>query len=84
MEYHPRFPTFGQCVSKGYFSSKIHERIYTLSTLAVMYFLPLLVILFCYPAILLKIHISARESLQGAYEILFPTSYKTEYIFRRS
>ncbi|RWS26368.1 ACP receptor 2 long-like protein [Leptotrombidium deliense] len=56
IERHPIFPGFTQCMSDNYFTSKWKERMYNVTSLCGMYFVPLIVIVFCYSNILYTLH----------------------------
>ncbi|XP_054290441.1 adipokinetic hormone/corazonin-related peptide receptor variant I-like, partial [Macrosteles quadrilineatus] len=59
---HPEYPEFFQCVSFDYFSTEFSEKAYNFFCLGVMYFLPLVVIMFAYTCILFKILSKTRQN----------------------
>ncbi|OXA59932.1 Gonadotropin-releasing hormone receptor [Folsomia candida] len=61
VETHPKFITFRQCVTSSFLSSPEDVRMYSIFSVSAMYFVPLLVIIFTYTAILLKIIRKSRQ-----------------------
>lgn len=59
---HPDFPYFMQCVTFGSFSSRSHEVAYNLFCVIAMYFVPLLVIIVAYTAIMCEISNKSNEN----------------------
>lgn len=60
VETHPNFE-FRQCVTSSFLSSPEDVRMYSIFSVSAMYFAPLLVIIFTYTAILLKIIRKSRQ-----------------------
>ncbi|CAL8100472.1 unnamed protein product [Orchesella dallaii] len=59
---HPVYPEFRQCVTKAFLKeSPYNELIYNVSSVAALYFIPLIVIIYTYTMILWKIHQKSRE-----------------------
>ncbi|XP_024946292.1 gonadotropin-releasing hormone II receptor isoform X2 [Cephus cinctus] len=60
---HPDYPDFHQCVTFGFFVSRVDEIIYNLFGLLAMYFIPLTVICWVYAKILREISNKSRETI---------------------
>ncbi|XP_064474900.1 adipokinetic hormone/corazonin-related peptide receptor variant I-like isoform X2 [Ornithodoros turicata] len=58
---HPAFPGFTQCVTFDSFPTPVHERLYNLFCLLVLYGLPLSIIIVCYTRIFWEIHRQSRD-----------------------
>lgn len=58
---HPNYPTFYQCVSFGFFSTKAQEVAYNFFCVMVLYFIPLLVIVVAYSKIIWEIFNKSKE-----------------------
>ena len=74
VEYHPKFgELFGQCQTRSYFANhKFLEQCYTIGTMVGMYLVPLVVVVYCYTAIIRCLHISANQGFQaGQYKSFF-------------
>lgn len=65
VERHPNATWYEQCVTYNAFSSKLHELAYLYFGMFMMYWLPLIVILFCYASIIIEIYRRSRESICG-------------------
>ncbi|VVC41885.1 Hypothetical protein CINCED_3A020801 [Cinara cedri] len=65
VERHPNVTWFEQCVTYNAFSSKLLELGYLYLSMLMMYWLPLIVILFCYASIIVEIYRRSRESICG-------------------
>ncbi|XP_017786854.1 PREDICTED: gonadotropin-releasing hormone II receptor-like, partial [Nicrophorus vespilloides] len=59
---HPNYPAFFQCVTFGFFVSRNHEIAYNLFCVLAMYFIPLMVIVGAYSAIMWEISSKSKES----------------------
>lgn len=68
MERHPNATWYEQCVTYNAFPSKLHELAYLYFGMFMMYWLPLIVILFCYASIIIEIYRRSRESICGQGE----------------
>lgn len=62
MSPHPEYPYFEQCVTFGFFTSRSQEVAYNLFCVIVMYFIPLLVIVVAYTAIMCEISNKSKET----------------------
>lgn len=69
MERHPNATWYEQCVTYNAFPSKLHELAYLYFGMFMMYWLPLIVILFCYASIIIEIYRRSRESICGQGEL---------------
>nr|AKH80291.1 AKH receptor variant AKHR4 isoform AKHR-C [Pseudoregma bambucicola] len=65
VERHPNATWYEQCVTYNAFPSKLHELAYLYFGMFMMYWLPLIVILFCYASIIIEIYRRSRESICG-------------------
>lgn len=65
VERHPNATWYEQCVTYNAFPSKLHELAYLYFGMFMMYWLPLIVILFCYASIIVEIYRRSRESICG-------------------
>ncbi len=61
---HPEFPSFKQCVTNEFLKNTEDVRMYSIFSVSAMYFAPLVVILFTYTAILIKIIRKAHQNHQ--------------------
>lgn len=59
---HPKFPSFYQCVTFGFFSSSKQEMAYNLFCVLAVYFIPLMVIIVSYTCIMCEISNKSRET----------------------
>ncbi|KAH9369815.1 hypothetical protein HPB48_019150 [Haemaphysalis longicornis] len=59
---HPEVPGFNQCVTFSSFPSRVHETLYNLFCLLVLYGFPLSAIILSYGRILCEIHRQAKDS----------------------
>ncbi|KAL0270660.1 UNVERIFIED_CONTAM: hypothetical protein PYX00_007998 [Menopon gallinae] len=61
---HPADPNFHQCVTFGAFFTETQEMLYNIFCLAVIYFIPLSIIIFSYSCILYEISNKSRENAE--------------------
>lgn len=64
---HPNYTSYEQCVIFNSFPNEFWELVYKYFGLIMMYLLPLVVILFTYSSILLKIYKKFRECQDGKF-----------------
>ncbi|XP_050431723.1 adipokinetic hormone/corazonin-related peptide receptor variant I isoform X2 [Adelges cooleyi] len=69
VERHPKFSYFVQCVTFNAYPSELHELAYLYFGMFMMYWLPLIVILFCYASIIIEIYRRSRESICGTENV---------------
>ncbi|GLV31176.1 Adipokinetic hormone receptor [Carabus blaptoides fortunei] len=65
---HPKYPSFYQCVSFGFFTSAKQEMAYNLFCVLAVYFFPLIVILVSYTAIMCEISHKSKETNGDCYQ----------------
>lgn len=65
VETHPNITWYEQCITYNVFPSYTHELTYTLFGMLVMYAFPLIVIIYCYGAILTEIFRRSRDTVGG-------------------
>ncbi|KAJ8918060.1 hypothetical protein NQ315_011517 [Exocentrus adspersus] len=64
---HPKYPNYTQCVALDYFSSTAHEVAYNLVCVMFLYFIPLLVIVVAYSAIMYEICKNSKGTQGESY-----------------
>ena len=65
VQSHPQYSNFVQCVSLNFFGSLEEEVAYNVSSLFIMYFIPLVVVIFTFGRILWKIHRKSKEQCES-------------------
>lgn len=75
IEHHPEVHQFKQCTAAGYFDGiKWLDITYNMSSLCAMYFIPLLIMVFCYAAIVIKV--SGNFDAPGERKYALMSSYE--------
>ncbi|XP_044019876.1 gonadotropin-releasing hormone II receptor isoform X1 [Aphidius gifuensis] len=63
VEVHPNYTWYEQCITYNAFASDGHELMYSIFGMVMMYFFPLIIIIYTYSSILLEIYRKSRETL---------------------
>lgn len=63
VEVHPNFTWYEQCITYNAFANDGHELMYSIFGMVMMYFFPLIIIIYTYSSILLEIYRKSRETL---------------------
>lgn len=65
LETHPNITTYQQCVTYNFFRSEMHEVLYSLLGMVLMYALPLIIIVFCYASIYIELYKKSKKCVTG-------------------
>lgn len=71
LETHPNYTCYTQCVTFNFFPSYVHEISYSLFSMLIMYWFPLIVIFYTYSSIFMEICRRSKEKSEGTADMIY-------------